>query len=109
MYPDFSTLNCTCLCFTDLSDVLGLAVHGSYIYWTDRGNLKVPLGRADKNSGHPSESLLPGLSGLYGLVAVNKSADPGRTDCDSAMLVLSCRFFLLYTEPTLRTDLITIT
>ena len=97
MYPDFSTLNCTCLCFTDLSDVLGLAVHGSYIYWTDRGNSKVPLGRADKNSGHPSESLLSGLSGLHGLVAVNKSADPGRTDCDSAMLVLSCRFFY-YTQ-----------
>ena len=56
----------------------------------------MPLGQADKNSGHPSEPLLRGLSGLHGLVAVNKSADPGRTDCDSAMLVLSCRFFYDY-------------
>ena len=66
-----------CLCFVELSDVLGLAVHGSYIYWTDRGNSQQPLGRADKHSGQRSVALLENLGGLHGLVAVNKSADAG--------------------------------
>ena len=63
--------------FAELSDVLGLAVHGNYVYWTDRGNSQRPLGRADKQSGLHSEALLRNLGGLHGLVAVNKSADPG--------------------------------
>ena len=70
-------LLCSCLCFAELSDVLGLAVHGSYIYWTDRGNSQRPLGRADKHNGQHSEALLENIGGFHGLVAVNKSADPG--------------------------------
>jgi hypothetical protein len=77
LYSRILTLKLVCLCFSDLSDVLGLAIHGNYIYWTDRGNSDMTLGRADKSSGVPSETLLSDISGLHGLVAVNKSADPG--------------------------------
>ena len=66
-----------CLCFADLVNVLGLAVHGSYIYWTDRENSHQPLARADKFSGQHPEPLLENVGGFHGLVAVNKSADPG--------------------------------
>ena len=68
-----------CLYFADLMDVLGLAVHGNYIYWTDRSNPLQPLARAHKVSGRHQETLLRNVGGLHGLVAVNKSADPGWT------------------------------
>ena len=58
-------------------DVLGLAVHGNYIYWTDPANLLQPLARAHKVSGRHQESLLRKVGGFHELVAVNKSADPG--------------------------------
>ena len=81
---------CSCLCFAELSDVLGLAVHGSYIYWTDRGNSQQPLGRADKHNGQHSEALLVNINGFQGLVAVNKSADPGWTVIKFNTVLLFC-------------------
>ena len=62
-----------------LEDVLGLAVHGEYLYWTDRGNSMNALVRAFKDVnriGTGQETILEGYSGLYGLVAVNGSTQP---------------------------------
>ena len=60
-----------------LEDVLGLAIHGSYIYWTDRGNIDFSLARADKNTGRSKEALIHGIGGFHGLIAVNQSVEPG--------------------------------
>ena len=62
---------------TGLSDVLGLAVHGDHIYWTDRGNIHQPLARADKIMGQHKESLVMNIGGFHGLIAVNKAIHPG--------------------------------
>ena len=61
-----------------LEDVLGLAVHGSYIYWTDRGNIDFSLARADKNTGGSKEALIRNIGGFHGLIAVNQSVFPGQ-------------------------------
>ena len=65
---------------TGLSDVLGLAVHGDHIYWTDRGNIEQSLARADKNDGRNKEPLVMNVGGFHGLIAVNQSTNPGRND-----------------------------
>ena len=62
---------------TGLSDVLGLAVHGDHIYWTDRGNIRQSLARADKIMGRHKESLVMNIGGFHGLIAVNLSMNPG--------------------------------
>ena len=61
----------------DLGLVLGLAVGGDYIYWTDRTVTSRVIGRADKSDGSPSLSLLNGVSGVGGVVAVDISAPSG--------------------------------
>ena len=62
-----------------LEDVLGLAVHGSYIYWTDRGNIEFSLARADKVSGRSKEALIRNIGGFHRLIAVNQSIVPGQS------------------------------
>ena len=58
-------------------DVLGLAIHGDYIYWTDR--FESNLVRAQKSTGDGEYVILAGYPGLLGLVAVNSTAETGRS------------------------------
>ena len=62
-----------------LDDVLGLAVHGSYIYWTDRRNSDFALARADKVTGRSKEALISNIGAFHGLIAVNQSIVPGQS------------------------------
>ncbi len=73
---------CVYIC-SDLNNVLGLAVNGRYIFWTDRFNSQTALGRALKvGGGSPvPENVLSNVNGLHGLVAVNITAPPGKAGC----------------------------
>ena len=71
-FRDFS------LSLSDTEDVFGLAIHGDYIYWTDRFLSSRALVRAEKSTGDEEEVILVGYPGLRGLVAVNSTAETGR-------------------------------
>ena len=63
--------------YTDLESVLGVAVIGDYVYWTDRASSRYSLGRAPKRGGGAREVVLEDSLGLQGLWAVNTSASLG--------------------------------
>ena len=67
----------TFLTLTGLEDVFGLAVHGDYIYWTDRLATARALVRARKSSGDGEQVILAQRTGLRGLIAVNSTAENG--------------------------------
>ena len=59
----------------------GLAVHGDYLYWTDRDTTVAPLARAPKSGGsNAAEILLKDVSGSLGLVAVNTETINSKKD-----------------------------
>ncbi len=55
------------------TDVSGLAVHGNYLYWTDRSGNGVSMARVDKVEFNGAETVL-NTGGLHGLLAVDHSA-----------------------------------
>ena len=57
--------------------MFGLAIHGDYIYWTDRFLSSRALVRAQKSSGGGEKVILENYVGLSGLVAVNSTTDTG--------------------------------
>ena len=65
------------LSLRNTGDVFGLAIHGDYIYWTDRFLSSRALVRAQKLSGEWEEVILVNYAGLSGLVAVNSTTDTG--------------------------------
>lgn len=57
-------------------DIAGLAVHGDYLYWTDRGGHISPLGRVDKmHFGHVEDVLPEGVGGVHSVLAANQTAE----------------------------------
>lgn len=79
----YNVSTCKCIfviwiCFTGLRDVLGLAVNGDHVYWTDRGNIDQSFARANKMSGQYLEPLIRNVGGYHGLIAVNQSTVPGK-------------------------------
>ncbi len=55
------------------TDVSGLAVHGNYLYWTDRSGNGASMARVDKVEFTVPETVLD-TGGLHGLLAVDHSA-----------------------------------
>ena len=51
----------------------GLAVHGNYLYWTDRSGTGASMARVDKVEFTASETV-HNSGGLHGLLAVDHSA-----------------------------------
>ena len=57
-------------------DIVGLAVHGDYLYWTDRSGEGPSLGRVDKvNLGGLEDVLAMGVSGVHSVLAANQTAE----------------------------------
>ena len=82
-----------------LRQVLGLAVIGDHIYWTDRDNTPRSMGRAEKRIGMDPTALLSSSFGLGGIVAVNTTARIGEWCLPSLLLSILSHFPLLFISP----------
>ncbi len=68
-----------------LEDVLGLTVHGVFVYWTHQGS-DFQLGRANKLNGNDEERVVDAV-GLRALTAVDINIDYGVCACVRACVL----------------------